>query len=238
MVGPFVNASAIIIGSVLGTLFGNKIPTQMKDRMPMVFGLASMGIGLSMAIKVQLLPAVVLSLILGAVIGEIVHLEENIKRMANALKSLITRFVSPPNSSMTQNAYMERFISIMILFCVSGTGIFGAMNEGMTGDPSLLIVKSFLDFFTAAIFAISLGLPVATLAIPQVIVQVVLYFSANAIMPLATPTMIGDFSAVGGMLVFATGFRICGSIEFPLANLLPSLVIAMPISAAWLHFAG
>ncbi|MBF9003053.1 DUF554 domain-containing protein [Vibrio nitrifigilis] len=238
MIGPLVNASAIICGSLLGTLFGNKISNSMKERMPMVFGLASMGIGLSMAIKVKLLPAVVLSLILGAIIGELIHLEENIKRVANILKSLITRFVSPPNSSMEQNAYMDRFISILILFCVSGTGIFGSMNEGMTGDPSLLIVKSFLDFFTAAIFAITLGLPVATLAIPQTLVQVILYFSANAIMPLTTPTMIADFSAVGGLLVFATGFRICGSINFPLANLLPSLIIAMPISATWLEFAA
>lgn len=238
MIGPFINAVAIVSGSILGDLFGNKIPEGMKERMPMVFGLGSMGIGISLTMKVQLLPAVVLSLILGAVIGELIDLDLQIKRFANLLKSLIARFVSPPNSSMDQNAYMDRFISIMILFCVSGTGIFGAMNEGITGDPALLIAKSFLDFFTAAIFAISLGLPVAALAVPQVIVQSILYFSAAAIMPLTTPTMIGDFSAVGGLLVFATGFKICGTIHFPLANLLPGVVIAMPVSAMWLHFFG
>lgn len=238
MLGPFVNAAAIISGSIIGTLFHKKIPESMKERMPMVFGLASMGIGLSMAIKVQTLPAVVLALLLGAILGEIAQLEKSIKRFATLLQSIIEKVVAPQNHSMEQNAYMDRFISLLILFSVSGTGIFGAMQEGMTGDPSLLIVKSFLDCLTAAIFATTLGLPVAMLAIPQVLLQAILYFSASSVMPLTTPTMIDDFSAVGGLLVFATGFRICGAIDFPLSNLLPSLVIIMPISAFWLNIMG
>jgi len=123
-----------------------------------------------------------------------------------------------------------------VLFCASGTGIFGAMNEGMTGDYSLLMVKSFLDLFTAAIFATALGYTVATLAIPQFIIQAALFFLAVKILPLTTPMMIADFSACGGLIMVATGFRIAGIKNFAVANMLPALFLAMPISALWLRF--
>ncbi len=66
-------------------------------------------------------------------------------------------------------SFIQNFVAIIVLFCASGTGIFGAMNEGMTGDPSILIAKSFLDFFTAMIFACSLGIAVSVISIPLLI---------------------------------------------------------------------
>ncbi|MDC0612480.1 DUF554 domain-containing protein [Vibrio sp.] len=236
MIGPFVNAASIILGGVIGTVAGSRFPKKMRERMPLVFGLTSMGLGIAMIMKVQLLPAMVLSMLIGTVIGEIFDLEEKIKKLAEGLKGFIEKALPKPNASISQNEYIETFISVLILFCVSGTGVFGSMNEGVTGDPTLLIVKSFLDFFTAVIFAIRLGFPVASLAIPQTIVQMILYFSASAIMPLTNDVMIADFSAVGGLVMFATGFRICGLMQFPVANMLPALIIAMPISALWASF--
>ncbi|MCE0492579.1 DUF554 domain-containing protein [Vibrio salinus] len=233
MIGPLINATAIILGGIIGTVGGTKVPQRIRERMPMVFGLTSMGLGIAMIMKVKLLPAVVLAMLIGTLIGEIFDLEEKIKSLAHFLKDFIERTLPKPNSSISQNEYIEAFISVLILFSVSGTGIFGSMNEGVTGDPTLLIVKSFLDFFTAIIFAIRLGFPVASLAIPQTIVQAVLYYSASSIMPLTNDVMIADFSAVGGLVMLATGFRICGILQFPVANMLPALIIAMPISALW-----
>lgn len=233
MIGPLVNAAAIILGGVIGTVSGTRVPQRIRDRMPMVFGLTSMGLGIAMIIKVQLLPAVVLSMLIGTLIGEIFDLEEKIKIFAHSLKNFIERTLPKPNNSISHNEYIEAFISLLILFTVSGTGVFGSMNEGITGDPTLLIVKAFLDFFTAIIFAITLGFPVSSLAIPQTIVQTVLFFSASFIMPLTNDVMIADFSAVGGLVMFATGFRICGILQFPVANMIPALIIAMPVSALW-----
>lgn len=129
--------------------------------------------------------------------------------------------------------FLQSYVAIIVLFCASGTGIFGAMNEGMTGDTSVLIAKSFLDLFTAAIFATSLGFAVAIIAFPQLIIQLALAWSAVFILPLTNAQMQADFSAVGGVLMVATGLRICGIKLFPVANMLPSLVLAMPISAMW-----
>lgn len=233
MIGPLVNAAAIILGGVIGTYAGSNVPQRIRDRMPLVFGLTSMGLGIVMLTKVKLLPAVVLAMLIGTLIGEIFDLEEKIKHVANLLKTGIEKALPKPNSTIDQNDYIEAFISVLILFSVSGTGVFGSMNEGITGDPTLLIVKAFLDFFTSIIFAIRLGLPIASLAIPQTAVQAVLYFSASSIMPLTTPTMIADFSAVGGLVMLATGFRICGILQFPVANMIPALIIAMPVSGLW-----
>ncbi|MDW6003903.1 DUF554 domain-containing protein [Vibrio mangrovi] len=236
MIGPLVNASAIILGSGIGALFGDKVPERLQTRMPVVFGLASMGLGIAMMGKVQLLAAVILALLIGSTLGELIQLEERIKGFAGLLKHGMGKISSPPDSTMHHHDYMDKFISVLILFCVSSTGVFGAINEGVTGDPSLLIVKSFLDLFTATIFAIRLGLPVAMLAIPQCLIQLILYFSANAIMPLTTPEMIADFSAVGGLVMLATGFRICGILTYPVANMIPALILAMPVSALWGYF--
>lgn len=110
------------------------------------------------------------------------------------------------------------------------------MHEGMTGDPNILIAKSFLDFFTAIIFACSLGIAVSAICAPMLIIQLTLAACATLILPLTTPAMMGDFSAVGGLLLVATGLRVCGIKMFPVVNMLPALLLAMPISAAWAMF--
>lgn len=107
------------------------------------------------------------------------------------------------------------------------------MHEGMTGDNSVLIAKAFLDLLTALIFATTLGYAVALVAVPQLIIQLVLAWSAVFILPLTTPEMQADFSAVGGVLMVATGLRIAGIKVFPVAGMLPSLVLAMPVSCFW-----
>jgi uncharacterized membrane protein YqgA involved in biofilm formation len=238
MLGPFVNGASLVGGSLAGAFLGDKISANVRTRMPMVFGIASMGLGIAMLIKVKCLPAMVLALLLGTLIGELCHLETGLKRVAARTKGLVEAFARPAQGGLTQDQFLEKFVAIMVLFCASSTGIFGAMNEGMTGDPSLLIVKSILDLFTAAIFATALGYSVATLAIPQLCIQGSLFFLAVKILPLTSPAMISDFSACGGLILLATGFRIAEIKNFAVANMLPALFLVLPISALWARFVG
>jgi len=236
MIGPFVNGAAVIVGGLSGAVLGERVSKDLRHRMPMIFGCASMGLGIAMVVKVKFLPVAILALLLGYILGELLHLETGIEKVAGVVRRMIDSMVTPPQNGLSPEEYMEKFIAILVLFCASGTGVFGSMQEGMTGDPSLLIVKAFLDLFTAGIFAIALGFPVVTLAIPQFIIQTGLFLGAATIMPLTNPAMIADFSAVGGLIMFATGFQICGIVSFPIANMLPSLLIAMPISALWMQY--
>ncbi|SKA38187.1 DUF554 domain-containing protein [Consotaella salsifontis] len=234
MIGPIVNSSSTLVGGVVGGLLGDRLSEKFRTQLPLTFGAASMGMGIFMVVKMHILPAVIASLLLGAIIGELFSIEKNINRMASKTRGFIDKLAPRrEGASVSHDEFLDKFVGILVLFVASGTGIFGSMNEGITGDPSILFAKSLLDLFTAGIFATALGLSVATIAIPQFIVQVALLYLGQSIMAATTPEMVADFSALGGIIMFATGFRICGIKSFPIANLLPGLFIVMPISHYW-----
>ncbi|ERK05638.1 MAG: DUF554 domain-containing protein [Pantoea sp.] len=237
VVGPFVNGSAVLIGGMAGAFLGTKVPERLRVALPMTFGLSSMGLGIVLIGKIHSLPAVILALIIGAALGELVFLEEKIGRLGNLAKGLVGRFQGEQTETgLTGAAFTEKYVAIMVLFCASGTGIIGAMTEGMTHDPNILFVKSIMDIFTAAIFATLLGYAVAVIAVPQLIIQLALASAAVLIMPHTTATMMSDFTAAGGFIMLAAGFRIAGIKSFPVANMLPALVLVMPISHLWTMF--
>ena len=210
-------------------LLSQRLPERIRVSMTSIFGLASLGIGILLVVKCANLPAMVLATLLGALIGEICLLEKGVNTAVTKAQNLFRHSRKKP----AHESFIQNYVAIIVLFCASGTGIFGAMNEGMTGDPSILIAKSFLDFFTAMIFACSLGIAVSVISIPLLIIQLTLAWAAALILPLTTPSMMADFSAVGGLLLLATGLRICGIKMFPVVNMLPALLLAMPLSAAW-----
>ncbi|WP_316900393.1 DUF554 domain-containing protein [Pseudodesulfovibrio indicus] len=234
MIGPLVNGAALIAGSAAGALLGPKLSLNLRVKMPMVFGCASMGLGVAMIVKVKFLAPVVLALVVGSVLGELIQLESLIQKGAGKTRTVIDKIVRP-TGALSQEEFLDKFVALLVLFCLSGTGIYGAMSEGMTGDPTLLIVKAILDLFTAPIFASTMGLSVGILVIPQLTVQALLYYLSSLILPLTTPDMLADFSACGGLIMLATGFRICGIKQFPVAGMIPSLLLVMPLSALWVR---
>ncbi|EIJ71667.1 DUF554 domain-containing protein [Pasteurella bettyae] len=237
IIGPYINAVAIITGALIGAALGGRVPERLRNNLTLLFGLCSMSMGIVMIAKVANMPAMILALLLGTIIGEIILLESGINRIASSAKVIIEKiFPNNEKKGLSYEEFLQKFVGIIILFSFSGTGIFGAMNEGLTGDNNILIIKAFLDFLTAMIFATSLGMAVATAAIPQTILQVILAYCAIFIIPLITPEMRADFAAAGGMIMVATGFRICGLKNFQIANMLPALFIVMPISALWIKF--
>lgn len=234
-IGVILNALAVLLGGLLGALLGNKIPERLRTTFPLIAGLSSMSMGVVYILDMNKLPVVILSIVLGSTIGELIKLEQGIKWCVNGIHEPIDRFF-PNKKKIDENEFMEKFIAIMIIFTASGTGIFGALNEGLTGDYSVLFAKSILDFFTAGIFAVVLGCIVMTLAIPQFIVLFSLFLTASVILPLLTPAMIADFTAVGGMVMLATGFNIAGIKTFPIGNMLPAMFLVIPISHIWTTF--
>ncbi len=234
VIGPFVNGAAILLGGVAGALLCDRLPIRIRTAMPLTFGIASMGMGVVLIVKGVHMPVMVLSIVLGALIGELCYLERGISTLCARLRNLIDRRQpTDPAVKESPKEFIDQYVAIVVLFCASGTGIFGSMHEGMTGDASVLVAKSLLDLFTATIFATTLGLAVAAIALPQLCIQLALAFGAVILLPLTTPAMQADFSAVGGLMMLATGFRICGIKMFPVANMLPALLVAMPISALW-----
>jgi uncharacterized membrane protein YqgA involved in biofilm formation len=127
---------------------------------------------------------------------------------------------------------------LLVLFCTGGTGIVGSIQEGLTGDSSTLIVKSVLDFFTAAIFASGIGWPVAVIALPQAVIFLSLFFASRLLVPILAPEIVANFTAAGGIIALMSGLRILKLKETKLIDALPALVFVFPVSWLWLKLAA
>lgn len=135
-----------------------------------------------------------------------------------------------------RNIYANRCNPQFTIRGGGGTGIYGSIVSGMTGDHTILISKSILDLFTAAIFGCTLGAVVSLVAIPQCIIFLLLFYAATAIYPLTNEAMIADFKACGGFVLQATGFRMIRVKMFPIADMIPAMILVMPISALWANY--
>lgn len=223
-IGVIVNVLAVVLGGWAGATCGNRMSSEFKEKLNLVFGVCSMAIGIGSIVQMQNMPAVILSLILGTIIGVVIHLGEKIGHGGRKLAALI------PEKQKTDN---ELLVTAIVLFCASGTGIYGSIVSGMSGDHSILLAKSILDLFTAMIFACSLGSVTSLVALPQALIFLVLFFCAKLIFPLTTPAMISDFKACGGLIMLATGFRIAKIMDFPIADMIPAMILVWPVSYAW-----
>ncbi len=232
-VGILINVLSVIIGGIVGTIAGHKLSLDFKQKMNMVFGACAMTMGISTIVEMKNMPAVIFSVVVGTAIGLAIHFEDKIEFLCGQMEKIVSRVIPQKESDLSEEELKSTLITIIVLFCASGTGIYGSIVSGMTGDQSILISKSILDFFTAVIFACLLGAVVSAIAIPQFIIFMMLFLLAGVIYPLTTPAMIADFKACGGILLLATGFRMIKVKMFPTADMIPAMVIVMPISYLW-----
>ena len=231
-VGVFINAGAVLAGGLLGVGLGHLVPKEIRTTLNLMFGLCSMAMGISQIVGLSALAPLVLAIIVGAGAGTAMHWERGISQAANSLRGPLNALLrSDGVTGVAQDEWMTRYVAAIVLFCASGTGIYGAMQEGLSGDPSILVTKAVLDFFTAMIFACDLGIMLPLVAVLQLAVLLALYALAGVVLPLTDASMIANFKATGGILMLATGFRITGIKVFPVADMLPAMILVMPLTA-------
>ena len=226
-IGIIVNVGAVLIGGLVGTALRKALPECLRAQLPLYCGLMSFVIGIATMKSLTTLTAVIGALLIGAVIGELLRLEDRLNHVGAAVQDWTVRRLPALTSA---GADTDMLIAVTVLFVFNGSGFFGALQEGMTGDGAFLLTKSVLDFVTAVVFAAALGIVVSLLAAPQAIILFALFAVAGLLAPYCTPTMLNDFSACGGAIMFFTGFRICKMRDVPVTNLLPALVLVMPLS--------
>ena len=234
-IGVIINTIAIFLGGIAGALLGDKLPEKYKEQLNLIFGLCSMGMGISSIVLMKYMPAVVFALIIGTIVGLVFKLGDKVYELCSKLQKVMIRIVPKKETNMSETEFLATLITVIVLFCSSGMGIYGSLSEGMTGDSSLLITKSILDFFTATIFACNLGYIVSLIAVPQFVIFTTLFLSASFIVPLTTPDMIADFKACGGFLMVAAGFRILKLKMFPVVDMIPAMILVMPFSWFWVN---
>ncbi len=224
-IGIIINVLSVVLGGLTGAIVGNRLSAKVKEEMNLIFGICAMGMGMGSVCLMQNMPAVVFSVIVGSFIGLSLRIGQRIQALTGkALKHLL-------KNSNAENEDM--MLTAVVLFCVSGTGIYGSLESGMTGNHSILIAKAVLDFFTAMIFACKLGKITALIGVPQFVIMIALFFLAKVIVPLTTDMMIADFKACGGLILLATGLRMLQLKPSPIADMIPAMILVMPISYAW-----
>lgn len=235
--GVIINSLSIVIGGILGTLLSSKISDKYKDNITLVLGLCAMSMGINTIVLMENMPAVILAVILGTTIGIVLKIGKQINKFGLALQKLVAKLF-PSLSGKGDSASMELLVTAIVLFCSSATGIYGSLDAGFSGNHSILITKSILDLCTALVFACKLGPVVSLIAIPQCMIFSAIFYLAQFIYPLTTAVMINDFKACGGILMLATGLGIAKIKSLPISEMIPAMVLVMPISYLWITLIG
>ncbi len=229
-VGVITNCLSVLFGGLLGTGLKRLLSDELKESLPLMFGVCSMAIGINSIIKAQEMTVVVLALLTGFTIGQLLHLEQ----WSHRFFGWLVRVLHLGGSELD----MEFYITAVALFCCSGFGWYSTLTEGIVGDPGLLFSKSVLDFFTAAVFATTLGKALCAIPLPQAVILLGVFGAGKLLAPLLTPAMFADLSACGGVLTMAAGLRVSKIKMIPLVDMMPSLILVMPMSALWTMLMG
>ncbi len=230
MIGPIVDSSALFLGGVIGACCSAIIPARIKETLPLIFGVITLCMGSVLVNKAAAFPVVVMALIMGSCLGELFFAETFLARCIRTL------FRVAKSKHYGNETYIVNIITLISAFCFGSMGIFGAINEAMTGDATILFTKAVLDLFSGVVFGTLFGISVSLIAIPQFLILALLYLAVHLASPQMPPAALGDFTSCGGVIFVATGLRMCGIKIFPVINMLPSMVFVVPLSLLWAYY--
>jgi len=222
MTGTLLNIATVLIGGVIGSLFGARIPEQLKSTVISGMGLFTAAMGLQMFLNTEN-PLIVLgALLIGTLLGEWWRIEEGLHRLGEFLERKFSR-----EEEDGSNKFVRGFLTASLLFCVGPMTILGSIQDGLTGDYNLLAVKSVLDGFASMAFASTLGVGVLFSTIIILIYQGGISLLAAQLDALVTPSMMNELTATGGVILL--GLAISSLLEIKkirVGNMLPALAIA------------
>ena len=228
--GTLINGLAVIAGGLLGLVFRRGLPQRFQDTLMQALGLSSIFIGISGSLEkmlqiqngfvsVQGTLLAVLSLAAGALLGEWINLERRFEQLGLWLKK--------KTGSEKDSRFMQGFLTASLTICIGAMAIVGALQDGLSADPSLLITKAVLDCLIIMIFTSAFGKGAVFSVIPLVFFQGSITILAQFIAPLLTKQMLDNLSMIGSMLIFCVGINLMFNTKIRVANLLPALLIAI-----------
>lgn len=222
MLGTILNSLAIIVGALIGIVFGKALSEKMKKTVIQGIGLAVILIGLSMALETKNPLVVISSLVIGGIIGEWIDIEERLQQLGLWLESKFTKGGS--------GNFTKGFVSSSLMFCVGAMAIMGALESGLKGVHDILYAKSLLDGISSIVLASSMGIGVLVSAVPVFLYQGGITISASLLQGLLSDPVIAEMSATGGLLIVGIGLNILEIKEIKVGNLLPGIFVAVPLT--------
>lgn len=215
LTGVLINAAAVAAGGVLGTLSGRFMPEKMKQTVLAATGLVSIGIGISGAIgsSNQLIP--ILSLVIGSVIGELLHIEDGVTRAGDWLQKRFGK-----SGSIT-----EGFVTGSLVFAVGAMAVMGSLESGLKNDHTILMTKSVIDMAGSVAFAGSLGIGVAFSALSILVLEGTVTLLASLLTGVLTDAVITEISVTGSLIIIGVGLNVLGLTKLRIMNMTPALLL-------------
>jgi uncharacterized membrane protein YqgA involved in biofilm formation len=227
LLGTIVNGLLIILGTFLGRLL-HRIPEGMKTTVMYGISLSVIVLGLQMGFKSENFLIVIISLVIGAVIGEFLHLDDKLNNLGHWLEKKI--------GSSGEGSISQGFVTATLIFVIGAMAIIGALDSGIRGDHDVLYTKAIIDGFTALILTTTLGIGVIFSAIPVMLYQGIIAAFATQIDRFIPAQLMDSFivevTATGGVMIFAIGLNLAGLTKIKVANLLPGIMVALLAVAA------
>ncbi|AFK87604.1 MULTISPECIES: DUF554 domain-containing protein [Thermoanaerobacterium] len=217
MIGTFVNAASIVVGSFVGTLFKIGIPDRIKSTVMQAISLSVLIIGFDSALKYKNLLLVIISLAIGGILGELLDIEKKLNQFGDFLERKLSR--------NGENKISEGFVTASLIYCVGAMAIVGALKDGLQGDHSILFAKSMLDGISSIIFASTLGIGVMISSVSVLLYQGSITLCASLLKDLLNANVIADMSAIGGVLIIGISLNMLNLTKIKIGNLLPSIFI-------------
>lgn len=228
-IGTIINVITVIIGTTFGVFLKNKISDRLRYTVISGVGLSVCFIGISGvlskmlyiengAVKTKDTMLLVISLVIGAFVGELINIEKHLERLGDFFKSKLLK--KGDNSKFT-----EGFVSASLLFCVGAMAIVGSLEDGLTGNYSTLFAKGVMDGTVSVFFAASYGAGVYLSVLPVFVYQGGITLLAKVIAPFLSQTLINQLSLVGSVLIFAIGINMIAKTKIKIGNLLPAVFV-------------
>ena len=228
--GTLINVAAVVVGGTLGTLLGNRLPEKTRQTVLSGLGLMTLIIGITMALQTKNVLIPLFSVLLGGILGEAVRIDDGLNWLGRLAEN---RFggASVGQEGERGGKFAQGFITASLIFCVGPMTILGSLQDGLTGDYSLLMVKSVLDGFAAMALAASLGAGVILSAATVLVFQgglsllAMLFGTVLGGVTRETPWVI-EMTAAGGVVILSIAFILLDIKRIRTANLLPAIFIA------------
>ena len=218
IIATLINAATVLLGGCVGLLFRGRIPEKIAESIFRAIGLCSCVIGIGGAIKGDPMLLVV-SLTLGALVGELLRIEDGLNNFGQWLQNQLAR-------KDKTSRFAEGFVAASLLFCVGAMSIVGSIESGLRGDRSIIMMKSILDGASAMIFASTFGVGVLFSAVVILVYQGSIEFFAGYLQNVLTGALVTQISAAGCVMILGIGLNMALNAKIKVANLLPGLVFA------------
>ncbi len=200
MIGTLINTAAILLGGAIGLLLRKGLRKDISDTVMQGLGLCVLLIGITGALKTQNTLLVILSMVVGGVLGAWINIEKRLNRMGEYAQRRLVR-------EGDGGSFAKGFVTASLVFCVGAMAVVGALDSGIRGDHSTLIAKAALDGVAALIFAGTMGPGVLLSALPVLVYQGLIALLGQWIAPILSDEVVREMSAVGGLLIVGLGLN-------------------------------